>query len=130
MKISRRELNYLLAVKKYNDEGKPAKLSWISKDLNISPASAYEEIQHLENKGLLQKTEKGIYLTTEGIDAINSLIKAHRVIETLLVKMGIPTDEACKYSQQFDCYVPEEVVEKIYEFLGKPDKCPHGEKIP
>lgn len=130
MNISRRELSYLLVIKKYNDEGKPAKISWISKDLNISPASAYEEIEHLENKGLLQKTNKGIYLTDEGKDAINLLIKAHRVIETLLVKMGLSPDEACKYTQQFDFSVPEEVVEKIYEFLGKPDKCPHGERIP
>jgi len=130
VKISRRELSYLLTIKRYNDEGKPAKLSWVSKDLNISPASAHEEILHLESKGFLQKTEKGIYLTNEGKDAINSLVKAHRVIETLLVKAGISPDEACKYTQQFDFSVPDEVVEKIYEFLGKPDKCPHGENIP
>lgn len=130
MKISRRELSYLLTVKKYNDEGKPAKLTWISRDLNISPASVYEEVQHLVSKGFLEKTEKGIYLTNEGKDAINSLIKAHRVIETFLVKLGMSPDEACKYTQQFDYSVPDEVIEKIYEFLGKPDKCPHGEIIP
>jgi len=130
VKLSRRELSYLLTIKRYNDEGKPAKLSWVSRDLNISPASAHEEILHLESKGFLQKTDKGIYLTDEGKGAINSLVKAHRVIETLLVKTGIPPDEACKYTQQFDSSVPDEVVEKIYEFLGKPDKCPHGENIP
>lgn len=130
MKLSRRELSYLVAIKKYNDNGRPAKLSWISKDLSISPASAYEEILHLENKGFLHKTEKGIYLTEEGINAINSLLKAHRVMETFLVKLGISPDEACRYTKEFDSSVPDEVIEKIYEYLGKPNKCPHGKNIP
>lgn len=130
MKLSRRELSYLLTIKKYNDEGKPAKLVWVSKDMNVSPASAYEEISHLEGKGFLKKSEKGILITEEGKRAIDSLLRAHRVIETFLVKIGISPDEACNYSKQFDYNIPEEVVNRIYEYLGKPDKCPHGENIP
>nr|WP_184651021.1 MULTISPECIES: metal-dependent transcriptional regulator [Sulfurisphaera] len=130
VKLSRRELSYLLSVKKYNDEGKPAKLSWISKDLNVSVASAYEEISHLESKGFLKKSDKGIFITDEGKKAIDSLLRAHRVIETFLVKIGLSPDQACNYTKQFDYSVPDEVIERIYEYLGKPEKCPHGENIP
>ncbi|MFP3170469.1 MAG: metal-dependent transcriptional regulator [Sulfolobaceae archaeon] len=128
--ISRRELSYLLVIKKYNDQGQLAKLSWIAKQLSISPASAYEELEHLEGKGYIKKTRSGIEITSEGRKAIDNLIKAHRVIESLLVEIGFSPDEACKYSTQFDFAVPEEIIEKLHKYLGEPKKCPHGEVIP
>ena len=130
MGLSRRELSYLLVIKRYNDQGQLAKLSWIAKQLNISPASAYEELSHLESKGYIKKSKKGIELTEEGRKAIDSLIRAHRVIESLLVEIGFSPEEACKYSTQFDFVVPQEIIEKLYKYLGEPKKCPHGEDIP
>ncbi|MCI2415125.1 MAG: metal-dependent transcriptional regulator [Candidatus Aramenus sp.] len=131
MKISHRELQYLLVIKKYNDQGKPARLSNIANDVEVSPASAYEELNHLSEKGMITKKSRSeIWITKEGVDYILRAIKAHRVIESFLVKLGMDKDEACKYSQQFDLMVPEEIVERLYEFLGKPKNCPHGDVIP
>ncbi|MFP3259509.1 MAG: metal-dependent transcriptional regulator [Sulfolobus sp.] len=130
MSISRRELTYLLTIKKYNDEGKLAKLSWIARDLKISTASAFEELEHLENKGYVKKSKEGITITDEGRKAVDELIRAHRVIEALLVAIGFSPDDACKYSTQFDYVVPKEIIDKLHNYLGKPEKCPHGEEIP
>ncbi|BCU70313.1 metal-dependent transcriptional regulator [Stygiolobus caldivivus] len=130
MNLSRRELSYLLVIKKYNDQGQLAKLSWVAKQLNISPASAYEELSHLEGKGFVKKNRSGIEITDEGKKAVDNLIKAHRVIESLLVEIGFSPDEACKYSTQFDFAVPEEIIDRLHKYLGEPKRCPHGEEIP
>ncbi|AOL17005.1 DtxR family iron (metal) dependent repressor [Sulfolobus sp. A20] len=128
--LSRREFSYLNAIKKYNDSGEGAKLSRVAKDLNIAASSVFEEINHLEEKGLVKKRKDGIWITDEGIKSLNYVIKAHRVIEILLVNIGIDKDTACEYSKQFDYLVPEEIIDKLYNYLGKPSTCPHGMSVP
>ncbi|MGC8543691.1 MAG: metal-dependent transcriptional regulator [Vulcanisaeta sp.] len=130
MKISNREFLYLLVIKGENDKGLGATVFGVAKALGVSTASAYEEISHLIKKGLVEKRDNGIFITEDGIKEMNSLVKAHRVIETLLVKAGIDPDKACELAKMFDDALPEEVVEKLYEYLGRPSKCPHGREIP
>lgn len=130
MRYSHRELQYLLIIKRYNDSGRPARLTSIAKDINVATASAFEELNHLAEKGLIIKDKSEIWITDEGKQYIIKAIRAHRVIESFLVKLGMSKDEACKYSKQFDLMVPEEIIEKLYIFLGKPSNCPHGEEIP
>lgn len=130
MKYSHRELEYLLVIKKYNDKGTPARLSTIAKEVNVAPASAFEELDHLIKKGLVRKEKNDIWITKEGNEYIIKAVRAHRVIESFLVMLGMSKEEACRYSKQFDLMVPEEIIEKLYTFLGKPTNCPHGEQIP
>ncbi len=132
MRISSREFLYLLVIKGgVNDKGSGATIFGIAKALGVSTASAYEEINHLIKKGFVERRNGGIYITDEGIKEMNSLIRAHRVVETLLVRAGgIDPDKACELAKMFDYALPEEVVEKLYEYLGKPSKCPHGKDIP
>lgn len=130
MRYSHRELEYLLVIKRYNDKGTPARLSAIAKEVNVSPASAYEELDHLNKKGLIRKEKNDIWITKEGNEYIIKAIRAHRVIEAFLVKLGMSKEEACEYSKRFDLMIPEEIIERLYVFLGKPENCPHGEHIP
>ena len=130
VRISSREFLYLLVIKGMNDKGSGATIFGVAKALGVSTASAYEEINHLIKKGLVERRGEGIFVTDEGIKEMNSLIRAHRVVETLLVKAGIDPDKACELAKMFDYALPEEVVEKLYEYLGKPSKCPHGRDIP
>jgi Mn-dependent transcriptional regulator len=130
MGISPREIDYLSAIKRLNDGGKPAKLSALAKEIEVSPASAFEELRHLERKGLIRKQDNDIFITEEGRKSLIRAKRAHRVIESLLVKTGLDPSSACNYSKKFELDVPEEIIEKLYEFLGRPEKCPHGEEIP
>ncbi|ABP96205.1 MULTISPECIES: metal-dependent transcriptional regulator [Metallosphaera] len=130
MDISEREIVYLSAIREMNDKGQPGKLSIIAKQIEVSPASAFEELKHLEKKGLISKENNNIYITEEGRRSLTKALRAHRVIESLLVRVGIDPETACSYSKQFELKVPDEIIEKLYEYLGKPNKCPHGNGIP
>ncbi|AWR99666.1 metal-dependent transcriptional regulator [Metallosphaera hakonensis] len=130
MDISEREIEYLSTIKKMNDKGQPGKLTLIAREIDVSPASAFEEIKHLERKGLIFKEDNNIYLTDEGKRSLTKALRAHRVLESLLVKVGIDPDIACGYSKEFELKVPDEIIDKLYEYLGKPNKCPHGNGIP
>jgi|ECHnycMinimDraft_1075156.scaffolds.fasta_scaffold00013_48 Mn-dependent DtxR family transcriptional regulator len=129
VKISSRELIYLQAVQEENREG-GARLSDIAKRLGISVSSVYEEINHLCKKGLVNKSEQLITITNEGEEELRKAKKAHRVIEELLLTLGFERDRVCQLSSSFDLSVPDEVIERIYVYLGRPSKCPHGREIP
>lgn len=128
--LSQREITYLIVIKRLSEEEGFARLSKIAREMEISPASAYEEINHLIKKGFVKKDNKGISLTESGKKELNKAVKAHRVIEYWLYKLGFSLQEVCNYAKKFDYMIPYEVVEKLYVDLGKPETCPHGEKIP
>lgn len=124
-KPSRREIDYLKTIPR---EG--ARLTEIARAMNVSAASAYEEIRHLEKKGLIVKRDQTIFITEEGQRVLIRALKAHRVIELLMVRVGVDKDEVCELTKEFDMEVPEDVIDKIHTYLGKPKSCPHGEDIP
>lgn len=127
--ITRREVSYLIAIKEISESNGRVTLTDIAQRLNVSVPSVYEEVNHLVKKGLVKKTARAISLSEKGEKAVRSYLRAHRVIETLLVRAGVPPEKACELSSKFDVEVPEEVVEAIFKFLGKPEQCPHGNPI-
>ncbi|BCU68382.1 DtxR family iron (metal) dependent repressor [Sulfolobales archaeon HS-7] len=127
MYITKREIVYLKVIEKERDG---IRLSTLAKKLNIRPASAFEELNHLEGKGLIERKQSLILITENGKRELYKAIKAHRVVEELLTEIGIQEDKVCELSTKFDTDIPEEVIEKMYEYLGRPKKCPHGEDIP
>ncbi len=129
MQISKREYDYLTVIKKYNDGKTGAKITRIAKEMGISPASVFEEIDHLVDKNLVRKERDGIWITDSGEREYEEWTKTHRVVETFLVRLGFDEKSACDFSKKFDYAVPEEVMEKLYVYLGKPKKCPHGGEI-
>ncbi|BBD71709.1 DtxR family iron (metal) dependent repressor [Sulfodiicoccus acidiphilus] len=130
MRISRKEYNYITEISNEASNGRGARLTQLAKNLKVSPASAYEEVFHLVSKGLVRREGEYIYVTEEGNRELLYAKKAHRVIETFLVKTGMGVEDACRLTDKFDLQVPEEVVEHIYRFLGKPERCPHSHEIP
>lgn len=124
--ISRRELSYLLVIINLNNNGDKVTISKVAKNMGVSPPSAYEEINHLEKKSLVEKDIDDIKVTEKGRRAVSLLLSSHRIIETWLKNLGFTEEEACNLASQFDEYVPIQVIEKLFENLGKPSKCPHG----
>ncbi len=106
VRISSREFLYLVVIKGMNDKGSGATIFGVAKALGVSTASAYEEINHLIKKGLVERRDGGVFITDEGIKEMNSLIRAHRVVETLLVRAGIDPDKACELARMFDYAYP------------------------
>ena len=129
IRLSKREINYLIAIKELIETSGKATLTEIAEKLNISVPSVYEEVNHLVKKGLVKKTARSITLSEKGEKALKDYLRAHRVIEVLLVKAGIPPEQACELSSKFDVHVPPEVIDAIFKFVGEPNQCPHGNPI-
>jgi DtxR family Mn-dependent transcriptional regulator len=96
--------------------------------LGVSRASAGEMLKRLEADGLIERGErKEALLTGSGRARAERVVRKHRIIERLLTDfMGYTGAEAHERADQLGDTFTEEMIERIDDRLGHPDRCPHG----
>ena len=102
--------------------------SRVAEMLGVSRASAGEMLKRLEADGLVERGEqKEAILTEPGIARAEKVVRKHRIIERLLTDfMGYTAAEAHVHADELGDTFSDDMVERIEERLGNPDRCPHG----
>jgi DtxR family Mn-dependent transcriptional regulator len=108
--------------------GSPTLASRVAEMLGVSRASAGEMLKRLEAEGLVERGEhKEAILTPTGRVRAEKVVRKHRIIERLLTDfMGYTAAEAHVHADELGGTFSDEMVERIEERLGHPDRCPHG----
>jgi DtxR family Mn-dependent transcriptional regulator len=111
-----------------NSAGSPTLASRVAEMLGVSRASAGEMLKRLEREGLIERGEhKEALLTPSGRKRAERVVRKHRIIERLLTDfMGYTAAEAHVHADELGDTFTEDMVERIDERLGHPDRCPHG----
>jgi DtxR family Mn-dependent transcriptional regulator len=124
------EVIYFLAfpIGEYRPAGESAIASRVAEMLGVSRASAGEMLKRLEAEGLVERGEqKEAILTPSGIERAERVVRKHRIIERFLTDfMGYTASESHVHADEMGDTFSEEMVERMYERLGRPDRCPHG----
>jgi DtxR family Mn-dependent transcriptional regulator len=96
--------------------------------LGVSRASAGEMLKRLEAEGLVERGEhKEAILTPTGTERARKVVRKHRIIERLLTDfMGYTAGEAHVHADELGGTFNDEMIERIDEKLGHPQRCPHG----
>jgi DtxR family Mn-dependent transcriptional regulator len=102
--------------------------SRVAEMLGVSRASAGEMLKRLEADGLIERGErKEALLTPSGRERAERVVRRHRIIERLLTDfMGYTGAEAHVHADELGHTFSDEMVDRIEERLGRPDRCPHG----
>ncbi len=100
----------------------------VAEMLGVSRASAGEMLKRLEGEGLIERgKQKEALLTSKGRKRAERVVRRHRIIERLLTDfMGYSAAEAHVHADALGDTFTDEMVERIEEKLGSPDRCPHG----
>jgi DtxR family Mn-dependent transcriptional regulator len=108
--------------------GSPTLASRVAEMLGVSRASAGEMLKRLEADGLIERGEqKEALLTATGRERAERVVRKHRIIERLLTDfMGYTAAEAHVHADELGDTFTDDMVERISEKLGHPDRCPHG----
>ncbi len=108
--------------------GSPTLASRVAEMLGVSRASAGEMLKRLEAEGLIERGEhKEALLTASGRVRAQRVVRKHRIIERLLTDfMGYTAAEAHVHADELGDTFSDEMVERIDERLGNPERCPHG----
>src|SRR5436190_14247761 len=102
--------------------------SRVAEMLGVSRASAGEMLKRLEAEGLVERGErKEAILTATGRERAEKVVRKHRIIERLLTDfMGYTAAEAHVHADELGDTFSDDMVARIDERLGHPDRCPHG----
>src|SRR5213595_2818479 len=108
--------------------GAPTLAARVAEMLGVSRASAGEMLKRLEAEGLVERGErKEAILTATGQERAERVVRRHRIIERLLTDfMGYTPAEAHVHADELGDTFTDEMIERIDERLGGPDRCPHG----
>ena len=108
--------------------GSTAIASRVAEMLGVSRASAGEMLKRLEADGLVERGEqKEAILTPEGAERAKGVVRKHRIIERFLTDfMGYTAAESHVHADELGDTFTDEMIERINERLGHPDRCPHG----
>src|SRR6184192_1077389 len=108
--------------------GSPTLASRVAEMLGVSRASAGEMLKRLEREGLVERGEhKEAILTESGRKRAERVVRKHRIIERLLTDfMGYTAAEAHVHADELGGTFSDDMVDRIDEKLGHPERCPHG----
>jgi DtxR family transcriptional regulator, Mn-dependent transcriptional regulator len=108
--------------------GSPPLASRVAEMLGVSRASAGEMLKRLEAEGLIERgARKEALFTKAGRERAERVVRKHRIIERLLTDfMGYTGYEAHERADELGDTFSDEMVERIDEKLGHPERCPHG----
>ncbi len=108
--------------------GSPTLAARVAEMLGVSRASAGEMLKRLEAEGLIERGEhKEALLTEDGLARAERVVRKHRIIERMLTDfMGYTAAEAHVHADELGDTFSEEMVDRIAERLGGPERCPHG----
>src|SRR5438876_3744016 len=102
--------------------------SRVAEMLGVSRASAGEMLKRLEVEGLIERgARKEALLTASGRVRAERVVRKHRIIERLLTDfMGYTAAEAHVHADELGDTFSDDMVERIDQRLGNPERCPHG----
>ena len=108
--------------------GSAAIASRVAEMLGVSRASAGQMLKRLEADGLVERGEqKEAILTDAGIERAERVVRKHRLIERFLTDfMGYTAAESHVHADELGDTFSDEMIERMNEKLGRPQRCPHG----
>lgn len=104
----------------------------LSDAMAVAPGTATAMVKHLAENALVRYVpRKGVTLTTRGRRLALGMIRRHRLIETFLEQvLAYDWSEVHEDAEQLEHAVSDTFVERLDEYLGFPERDPHGGPIP
>ncbi len=104
----------------------------VAERLGVRAPSVTQALRRMEAAGWLTVApDRFLHLTPEGTRLAEQVMRRHRVLERWLVEgLGLPWDRGHSEAQRMEHAVSAEVVDRLYEQMGRPAACPHGNPIP
>ena len=100
--------------------------------LGVSRPTVTVALRRMTRDGMVRQTaRKEIELTDRGRQAAAAIVRRHRIMERWLTDtLGLDWVAADEEAARLEHAVSDLVEQRLYEALGRPSTCPHGNPIP
>jgi DtxR family Mn-dependent transcriptional regulator len=130
--VSPSAARYLEASYYIQQEGEVVRPGRLAEWLGVAAPTVTQAVARLQRDGLLTTgADRSIDFTPAGLRAAEDIVRRHRVVEAWLTKeLGFDWVTADTEAQQLAHSLSAEVLDRMWEKLGRPRCCPHGNTIP
>src|SRR6478609_6872236 len=100
--------------------------------MGVVPGTATTMVKALADSGLVAyEPRTGVRLTKGGEQLALHVVRRHRLVELLLVKvLGLDWSEVHDEAEELEHVISDKVLDRIDAYLGHPSVDPHGDPIP
>lgn len=132
MTVSPAMQRYAAEIYRLQQDNQLVPLSLLGFHMEASQQSISAMVKRLNKHGYLKREPyRGVRLTPEGEAIAMPALRRHRLTEVFLVnKMGYDWAAAHELSDVFEKGINDEIEDRIFDLMGRPTRCPHGEPIP
>jgi DtxR family transcriptional regulator, Mn-dependent transcriptional regulator len=123
---------YLEAIYYMWSEGEPLRSARLADWIGVSRPTVTIALRRMARDGMVKMTRtKDIELTSKGMAEAESIVRRHRIMERWLTDgLGLDWVTADEEAARLEHAVSDVVEKRLYEVLGRPRTCPHGNPIP
>jgi DtxR family transcriptional regulator, Mn-dependent transcriptional regulator len=123
---------YLEAIYYMRAEGETVTNARLAEWLGVSRPTVTAGLRRMVRNGLLrQDSGKEVLFTEEGEARAAAIVRRHRIVERWLTdSLGLDWVVADEEAARLEHTISEVVEKRLYESLGRPRSCPHGNPIP
>lgn len=123
---------YLEAIYYMEAEGEPVRSARLADWLGVSRPTVTVALRRMNRDGMVrQNSRKEIELTERGRERAAAIVRRHRIMERWLTDaLGLDWVAADEEAARLEHAVSDLVEHALWEKLGRPTCCPHGNPIP
>jgi len=123
---------YLEAIYYMWSEGEPLRSARLADWLGVSRPTVTAALRRMTRDGMVRmNSRKEVELTVAGRRVAESIVRRHRIMERWLTDvLGLDWVAADAEAARLEHAISENVERRLYEALGRPRTCPHGNPIP
>ena len=122
---------YLEAIHELEEEGTQVIQARLAERIGHSAPAVSEVIRRLKTEGYVTVEDRAVHLTERGRNRAESVVRKHRLAERLLTDIiGLEWHKSHLEACRWEHVISESVEQRLYELLGHPERCPHGNVIP
>lgn len=123
---------YLEAIYYIDAEGLPVRGAHLADWLGVAPPTVAAALQRMMRDGLVEASPaKDVSLTTAGRALASNVVRRHRIAERWLVDvLKFDWLSADQEASRLAHAISDEVASRLFEHIGRPATCPHGNPIP
>jgi DtxR family Mn-dependent transcriptional regulator len=97
--------------------------------LQVTPPTVTNTLKRMTRDGLITMDKKGTRLTKAGKQSARTVLRRHMLTEWMMARL-LPWSKLHEQAHHLEHAISAEVETALFEELGHPQTCPHGNPLP
>ena len=97
--------------------------------LSVTPPTVTNTLKRMVRDGLITMDKNGTHLTKAGKRSAQTVLRRHMLTEWMMLRM-LPWSKLHQQAHNLEHAISSEVESALFEELGHPQTCPHGNPLP